>query len=265
VRTVAHVSDLHVGRDARTDAATAALVRSLVDAEVDEVLLTGDVTHRGRGAELDSFERMFAPLSGRLTVVPGNHDRMGDDVASRLMPGPRVEAVARRGLFVVRLDSTAPHNRSAVRSHGLLTREDVDAVLRAVDAAPRCALVVLMLHHHLHRLPEDHVGERLATLLGWPNAAELGLGRELLDRLQGRCDVVMHGHRHAASELVLFPRCGRAIHVLNAGSTPALGRARVIAHEAGSLASEHWLDLAPAPRTSPAFAPVPAGATAAAA
>jgi Icc protein len=250
--TLAHISDLHVGRDARTDAATASLVRALLAAEVDEVLLTGDVTHRGRAAELAAFERMFEPLRDRLTAVPGNHDRMGDDVARQLMAGARVQAVARRGLHVVRLDSTAPHNRSAVRSHGLLTRDDVAAVLRAVAGAAPRALVALMLHHHVHPLPEDHLGERLATLLGWPNAAELDLGRELLAGLEGRCDLVLHGHRHAAGELVLFPRCGRALHVLNAGSTPELGRARVIAHEAGRLATEHWLDLAPAPRNLPA-------------
>src|SRR6266536_6606724 len=112
-RTLAHVSDLHLGRDARTDAATASLVRALLEADVDEVLLTGDVTHRGRAAELATFERLFAPLRDRLVVVPGNHDRMGDDVAGLLMPGARVQAEERRGLLVVRLDSTAPHNRLA--------------------------------------------------------------------------------------------------------------------------------------------------------
>jgi 3',5'-cyclic AMP phosphodiesterase CpdA len=48
LRTLAHVSDLHLGRDARTDDAAAALVRALLHERVDDVLLTGDVTHRGR-------------------------------------------------------------------------------------------------------------------------------------------------------------------------------------------------------------------------
>ncbi|MFL5302170.1 MAG: metallophosphoesterase family protein, partial [Anaeromyxobacteraceae bacterium] len=88
-RTLAHVSDLHLGRDARTDAA-AALVRALLHEGVDDVLVTGDVTHRGRDRELATFERLFAPLADRLVVVPGNHDRAGDDLAARLMPGARV-------------------------------------------------------------------------------------------------------------------------------------------------------------------------------
>ncbi len=243
-RTLAHISDLHIGRDSRSDAAALDLVGPILDAGMDAVLLTGDVTHRGRRAELDAFERMFSPLAARLVVVPGNHDRMGEDVARALMPGGRVRVELRPGLFLVRLDSTAGHNRRPLHSRGELTLGDIAAVEQAVASAPPGTLVVLMLHHHLLPLPEDDLGERLVSLLGWPNAAELERGRDLLDRLWGRCDLVLHGHRHVASEVVLEPRRGRPLHVLNAGSTPALGRARVIAHAAGRIVSERWLDVA---------------------
>jgi 3',5'-cyclic-AMP phosphodiesterase len=242
-RTLAHVSDLHVGRDPVTDEATSRLVAALVEMGVDEVLVTGDVTHRGRRAELAAFERLFAPLAPRLVVVPGNHDRMGDDVGARLMPGPRVQVERRSGLHVVRLDSTAPHNRSALDSHGLLGHDDVARLEEAVDAAAPGALVVVMLHHHLHRLPGDHLGERLVTWLGRPWAAEVRGGRDVLERLRGRCDLVLHGHRHAASELVLLPRRGRALHVLNAGCSPELGAVRVVRHAAGRILSDEWLPL----------------------
>jgi 3',5'-cyclic AMP phosphodiesterase CpdA len=241
-KTVAHISDLHVGRDAQTDRAARELCQALLEAGVNDVLITGDVTHRGRSAELAAFERAFAPLADRLVVVPGNHDRLGDDVARALMPGPRVQTLLRPGLFVIRLDSTAPHNRRLIDAHGDLTRQDMAAVEAALASAPPGAVTALMLHHHLVPLPEDHLGERLAALLGWPNASELSLGRELLVRLHGRCDLVLHGHRHAASELVLLPRTGRSLRVLNAGSTPELGRARLITHAEGRVLSERWLD-----------------------
>ncbi|HET9597985.1 MAG TPA: metallophosphoesterase [Anaeromyxobacteraceae bacterium] len=255
-RTLAHVSDLHVGRDAMTDEATGRLVAALVAAGVDEVLVTGDVTHRGRGAELAAFERLFAPLAARLVVVPGNHDRMGDDVGARIMRGARVQVERRPGLHVVRLDSTAPHNRSALDSHGVLARDDVARLEEAIDAASPGSLVVVMLHHHLHRLPGDHLGERLVTWLGRPWAAEVRGGRDVLERLRGRCDLVLHGHRHAASELVLLPRRGRALHVLNAGCSPELGAVRVVRHAGGRFLSEGWLEAAPALRraASPAAA-----------
>ncbi len=242
-RTIAHVSDLHLGRDQRTDASMARLADALHQAAVDVVLVTGDVTHRGRRCELAAFEAIFAPLRDRTVVVPGNHDRLGDDAARLLMPRGRIEVDARPGLHIVRLDSTAPHNRALLSSHGELSEADIAAVDSAVRAAPPGTLVALMLHHHLLPLPEDHLPERLATWLGWPNAAELQLGRDLLEALRGRCDLVVHGHRHAAGALVLPGSAGRPLHVMNAGSTPELGQARVFTHAAGRILSERWLDV----------------------
>lgn len=244
MRTLAHVSDLHVGKDAATDRAAAALASALRAAGVDDVLVTGDVTHRGRRAELAAFERTFAPVADRLVVVPGNHDRMGDDVAARLMRGPRVQVARRAGLFVVRVDSTAPHNRFLLDSHGELSEADVAAVDSAVDRAAPGELVAVVLHHHLLPLPADGLSERLSNLLRLPNAAELSRGRDLLARLRGRCDLVAHGHRHAASELELPSAGGRPLRVMNAGSTPELGRARVLSHARGRVVAERWLDLA---------------------
>jgi 3',5'-cyclic AMP phosphodiesterase CpdA len=275
-RTLAHLSDLHVGRDAATDREALRVRDALLAARVDDVLVTGDVTHRGRAGELATFERLFAPLRDRLHVVPGNHDRLGDDVAGRMIGG-RVEVERRPGLHVVRADSTAPHNRALLEGHGDLSQADVAAIEEAVGAAPRGALVVLMLHHHLLPLPPEGMGERLANLLGWPNAAELSCGRQLLARLRGRCDLVAHGHRHVASELRLGGAEARPLRVMNAGCTTQLGRFRVVAHAAGRILSETWLvpglpvpreaglgrglEVAATRRTAPAAAPsLPAAA-----
>jgi 3',5'-cyclic AMP phosphodiesterase CpdA len=240
-RTLAHLSDLHVGRDAATDREVARLRDALLEARVDDVLLTGDLTHRGRAEELATFVRIFAPLRDRLLVVPGNHDRLGDDVA-RTMMWDRVEVERRPGLHVVRVDSTAPHNRALLDGHGALSVHDVERIAAALGDAPAGALVVLMLHHHLLPLPPEGIGERLANLLGWPNAAELDRGRELLARVRGRCDVVAHGHRHVASDLAFAG--GRTLRVMNAGCTTELGRVRIISHAGGRVLSEGWLDVA---------------------
>jgi len=243
-RTFAHVSDLHLGRDAATDRGAALLCDALVAAHVDEVLVTGDVTHRGRAGELATFEQVFAPLRDRLVLALGNHDRLGDDVAPRLQ-GARVEVDRRPGLHVVRFDSTAPHNRGLLESHGALSAADVDAIDGALRAAAPRTLVVLMLHHHLLPLPADGIGERISNLLGWPNAAELARGPELLARALGRCDVVAHGHRHAASAAVLAAAAERPLRVMNAGCTPELGRARILTHAGGRVLAESWVEVAP--------------------
>lgn len=248
MHTIAHLSDLHIGKDAATASSARRLVQALDAAGVDQVLVTGDVTDRGRVEELRLFRRIFAPLApGRLLVVPGNHDRAGDDAGQWLMRG-RVSAQVSPGLFTVRLDSTAPHNRSLLDGHGLLTWRDIEEVEAVLPAAPAGSLVVLMLHHHLHALPHDNLFERLSSLVGWPNAEELPLGGALLQRLAGRCDLVLHGHRHAAGELVLGADGPRPLRVLNAGSSTALSRARVLAHGDGRVLAERWLDArAPAP------------------
>jgi 3',5'-cyclic AMP phosphodiesterase CpdA len=245
--TLAHVSDLHIGLDADTDARAASVVERLLAADVDRVLLSGDVTHRGRRVELARFDRLFEPLRSRLVVVPGNHDRLGDDVAGALMAGPRVQVERGPGLLVVRLDSTAAHNRHWASSHGELTARDIEDVVAAVEAAPAGAVVAVLLHHHLLPLPEDHLFEQLASFLGWPNAEELALGAALLDRLLGRCDLVLHGHRHHAGAVVLAGANGRTLRVLNAGSTPRLGRVRVLTHDAGQVLDARWLETSRVP------------------
>jgi 3',5'-cyclic AMP phosphodiesterase CpdA len=242
---IAHASDLHVGRDAATDRAARQLAVALEDEAVAVTLVTGDVTHRGRMAELGRFEACFARLRARhrVVVVPGNHDRLSEDAGARIMTGVRVDAQSWPGLHVVRLDSTAPHNRRLLSSHGLLTAADVERAVAAVEAAPEGALSVVILHHHLVKLPPDGLAERLASALGWPNAEELTLGAALLARLRGRCDLVLHGHRHVPSELVLGADTDRPLRVLNAGSTTELGRVRILSARGGRLGEDGWLEL----------------------
>ena len=242
---IAHVSDLHIGRDAKTDRANRLLAAALEDSGVATVAVTGDVTHRGRHAELDRFEDYFRRLiaQGRVVVVPGNHDRLNDGVADRIMPGGRVAIASRPGLHLVRFDSTGPHNRRLISGHGLMTHADLSAVDSALGSAPEGALTVLALHHHVHPLPPDELSEMLSNLLGWPNCAELLLGNELLERIRGRCDLLLHGHRHVPSEMVMGEASDRPLRILNAGSTPELGRFRVLSSRAGRIGAESWVEL----------------------
>jgi Icc protein len=242
LRTLAHLSDLHLGRSPASDAEVARAVDSLDG--IDHVVVSGDVTHRGRADEYARFESMFAALAarGRLTVVPGNHDRLGDDVGPRLRKGARVQTAAAAGLFVVRVDSTGAHNRFLLAGHGDLCDAIFDDIDCAVAEAPPAHLVVVTMHHHLLPLPEETFPELLATRVGLPYATELRLGAALLERLRGRCDLVLHGHRHVPRETTLFSGDSRPLGLYNAGCTPSLGRFRVFAHAAGRLlGAPGWL------------------------
>src|SRR5262249_54800395 len=157
-RMLAHLSDLHMGRSPEDAAQAAQLARALVEIGIDHVLVTGDVTHRGKRREWELFEATFGALieTGRVTVVPGNHDRLGDDRGDAIMPGERVQCVTRDGLHIIRVNSTGDHNRSWIAGHGILLPEDLDAIDVALDETPRDHLAVIALHHHVVPLPEEH-------------------------------------------------------------------------------------------------------------
>ena len=249
-RRLAHVSDLHLGRSAENDERAARISRALVDTRVDHVVVTGDLTHRGRRRELDRFHHAFAPLrdAGRLTIIPGNHDRLGDDVGDQIMPGERVQVTVTPHLYLVRVNSTGPHNRSWIAGHGQLEPDDIDAVDTVMSDAPADHLVVLLLHHHLLPLPEEHAVERLSSFMGLRYTSELPRGRELLQRIRGRCDLVLHGHRHVPCERRPFDG-PRPLRVFNAGSSTELGRACIFTHVGRTLVTEPaWLDALAATR-----------------
>lgn len=243
-RKLAHLSDLHLDLSAESDAAAASLVEALLALDVDHVVVTGDLTHQGGNTEYQRFRDIFAPLldTGRLTFIPGNHDRPGDDAGSRWMDGSKVRTETHAGLYLVCVDSTGAHNRNYFASHGELTRPVLDAVDAALDAAPRGALAAVLIHHHVMPLPEESFPEWLATRMGWPHAAELPLGAELVARVAGRCDLLLHGHRHVPREQQLEVPGGRPLRVYNAGSSTDLGRFRLFQHEGGRLVGEPaWL------------------------
>jgi 3',5'-cyclic AMP phosphodiesterase CpdA len=246
---IAHISDLHIGRDLATEAAARSLCRAIEGAEVDHVVLSGDVTHRGLLAELELFHEIFEPIidAGRMTCVPGNHDRLGDDLHDLLRDGARVRVTRRTGLYIVALDSTGPHNQSWLSVHGMLAPEEIDAVEDALEQAPEHAVRIVTMHHHPLPLPGDSLAEEVTTWLGWPFCAELPNGGELLARIRGRCDLLLHGHRHVPSDQT-FDDDVRTLRVVNAGSSTALGFARVFPHDgAGRLSEPVWL-MAPGAR-----------------
>ena len=145
------------------------------------------------------------------------------------MSGPRVQSTCCPGLYIIRVNSTGPHNRSWLNGHGSLDDDDLDAIDVALDAAPAGHLVVIALHHHVLPMPEEHAMERLSSWLGFIFTAELPRGRDLLARVRGRCDLVLHGHRHIPRGARLFAP-PRPMHVFNAGSSTELARVRVFTH-----------------------------------
>lgn len=242
-RTLAHLSDLHLGRSDKHFQTAKALRDAVETMRVDRVIVTGDLTESGRDAEFAQFNELFGSLrdSGRLVVVPGNHDRLGDEVARHMM-ADRVDVVREDGLMIVRVDSTAAHNRWLIASHGDLDQQVISWVEKELDAARPDDLVIVMMHHHLLPLPEEYIAEKICAWLKLPFAAELRLGRTLLESLVGRCDLVLHGHRHVPKEMS-HSREGRGLRIYNAGSSTTLGRFRLFSFVDGRLINDPvWVE-----------------------
>ncbi|MFT3711427.1 MAG: metallophosphoesterase [Archangium sp.] len=243
---LAHLSDLHLGERPEHERAARALVKSLLDSDVEHVVVTGDVTHSGRIDEYELWLEVFEPLlrERRVTVVPGNHDVAGDGVAELLSDELRVSVDGRGGLFMVCIDSTAPHNKRTFRSHGQLCESMLDAVDAALERAPAGWTSAVLLHHHVLPLPVEGLGEWFAMQFGWPHAAELPFGRELLRRVHGRVDLVLHGHKHVPKEHRLDG--ARPLRVANAGSSTELGAYRIFEHHRGEVQPGAWVNATPA-------------------
>ena len=211
---------------------------------VDHVVVTGNLTWAGRQSQLSSFRRLFDSFqsSSRLTVVPGNHDRQGDDLGRAIQGGPAVSVVSAPGLHLVRFDSTGGDDRAPPREQGRMTDRNGEAIVDAVAAAPPGRLVVLLMHHPILALLSEHGPERLLSWLGRSYEQDLERGRALLRGLRGRCDLVLHGHGGAATIAQPFAQDERRLLVLGGGSSGALGRARVLWHHQGRLVGEPgWL------------------------
>jgi 3',5'-cyclic AMP phosphodiesterase CpdA len=243
-KTLAHLSDLHIGLSFKTERVAQRICDALVASDVDHVVVTGDVTHGGRACEMERFFEIFRPLLSRekLSLVPGNHDRLRDDAACSLM-ATRAEAEYRDGLYLMKVDSTAPHNRSFLAGHGELSQALVDEIQVLLHRAPEGALCAILIHHHVLPLPVETFVEWFATRMRWPFAHELSLGHQLLNRSVGLCDLVLHGHRHVPRE-ACFSAGPRPLHVYNAGSSTELCGYRVFSHVRGRLlGSPSWIDV----------------------
>lgn len=258
IKTLAHVSDLHIGKSVETERRAIGIRDALLAAGVDHVVITGDLTHRGRMGELAVFWRIFSVFRDqeRLTIIPGNHDCLGDDVSDAIQDGPRVSVSHAPGLHLVRFNSTGPHNRNWLTGQGAMNSEDIHAIERAAGTAARGDVVAVLLHHHVLPLPADHAAERLSEWFGWPYAGELQGGTALVAALRGRCDLILHGHRHTPRQSTFFREETRPLSIFNAGSSTELGRVRVFCHDEGALMSEPgWLSTWTAPTHQPVRRP----------
>jgi 3',5'-cyclic AMP phosphodiesterase CpdA len=215
-----HISDLHAGSVEET--AIEGSLEPLVErARPELIVVSGDLTHRGRRREHERAAAFLRGLGRPLLVIPGNHDipytfpaRFTHPWAEFERQWETVEPVFRSDeVMVVGLNSVRPwrHQSGRIRS------AQIDRTAELLADAPEAALRVVALHHHLIGAPwrsrKRPVADRSEVLAGLVEA-----GAELI--LAG------HIHQAAVSERHEFEVDRNGLRGVTVSIAPGLGQPR---------------------------------------
>lgn len=189
-RVVAHLSDLHFGRD--RPELLEPLLDALCAAEPDLVAVSGDLTQRARHAQFRAARAFLDRLPAPALVVPGNHDTPLDHFALRLARpwsrwrrwiGPELAPrVDQPGLVAVGINTANPLDWQ----RGRFRKRDVAAAVRVFEKAGDAARIVVLHHPFVHA---PHARKALMR----------GAARALDALAETGVDVALSGHLHSWS------------------------------------------------------------------
>jgi 3',5'-cyclic AMP phosphodiesterase CpdA len=214
---LAHLTDLHVERVPRLQelgnkrlagainlyllgrrghfsvASQEAAVQAVLDAGVDGVLCTGDLTATATEAEFVAAAELLRPLTDRLpfVVIPGNHDRYTGESLGRFERHFGRWAGSGDPPWVARLGGVDFVGVDVARAHWLSSGEAPERELAALDAllgTPGPAVVVLV-HYPLRDRRGEPYGPATRAIT---NAAAI----EAVLVRHPRVAAVLHGHEH---------------------------------------------------------------------
>ncbi|MHA6343979.1 metallophosphoesterase family protein [Roseivivax sp. CAU 1761] len=186
---IAHISDLHFGRD-RPELVDP-LVTFLNRSGAELVLISGDLTQRARHHQFRAARAFIDRLSAPVLTVPGNHDTPLDNLWVRaLRPWARYRRHVARELepfheaedYVVACLNTADPQawqRGRLRTRSL---HRVTARLHAAEA--RGKLGIVMMHHPPEHMASDAKKPMRGADRGIQRLSDLG------------ADLVLCGHLH---------------------------------------------------------------------
>jgi len=189
---ILHISDLHVGHSMVSEPITA--LRELVPQLAPEILVvTGDLTHRGRRPELERARELLDGFGVPLLAIPGNHDIpytfprrfTHTREAWEAVFGTTEPLYLSERLAVVGLSSVRPWRQQG----GALESSQLDGVASKLERARSGALRTVALHHHLAAPP-------------WRAARKRPVRRRdaVLQRLASAgVELVLSGHVHQAA------------------------------------------------------------------
>jgi 3',5'-cyclic AMP phosphodiesterase CpdA len=218
MRTIAHLSDLHFGRE--DPRVVEELLRELAALRPSVVAVSGDLTQRARPAQFRAARAFLDGIPFARVVVPGNHDVPLWDVARRVLSPlrryrrhvePDLEpSFSDEELLVIGV-STA---RSATWKSGRISLEQIEKLRAAFCDRGEGRLCVLVAHHPF-TAPAERPGQKVT-----------GRSRAALEALSGcGLDLLLTGHLHLRSQGDArdhFDHLGRSVLALHAGSATSV-------------------------------------------
>lgn len=192
---LAHLSDLHFGR--AEPALTQHLLSQLQDAELDLVVISGDLTQRATHAEFQQAHAFLQQLPALCLVVPGNHDLAAFNLLERFgypwqkwrqYISPELDSVrSGPGFVAVGLNSARQLAHHPDWSRGRINSRQLSWMQRQFAAYPSNYLRILVTHHPFYlseaARSRGHVGRHHKA---WPVLQAAG------------ADLLLSGHLHLA-------------------------------------------------------------------
>jgi 3',5'-cyclic AMP phosphodiesterase CpdA len=216
MKTIAHISDLHFGREDLEVAE--GLVAELHQLQPHLVINSGDFTQRARKAQYRKAAEFMKRLPHPQLFVPGNHDIPLFDVARRFWsPLNRYKSYLTEEMMPSYLDdelqvlglNTA---RSFTWKNGRISLAQIEEMERILSKVPQTVFKAVVTHHPFIPPPgEEDAG---ISLVGRAHRA-----LEVIDRCG--VDLLISGHLHhgyTGDIRTYYPSTKRSIIVVQAGT-----------------------------------------------
>jgi 3',5'-cyclic AMP phosphodiesterase CpdA len=158
MRKIAHISDLHFGRN--DPLVTRALLEDLAEQQPHLVAVSGDLTQRARHHEFAAARAFLDRIAAPVIAVPGNHDvplynfarraftplkRFRQYISAEQHPFFGDDELAVLGI------NTA---RAATLSNGRISHDQMAAIVSIFGQVPNARFRVLITHHPLMPPPD---------------------------------------------------------------------------------------------------------------
>lgn len=191
---VAHISDLHFGRD--IPERLACLISYLNDLKPDLTVISGDLTQRATSLQYKQARAFLSRLKTPYLAVPGNHDislhKLIERFQSpwkkwrRFIQTPLEPVVETSDFIAFGLNTVRPMGHRLNWTRGRLSSHQVSTVEQKLKS---CAnpLIRIIAAHHPFWLPLHLSGKRL-----------IGRGKDAFERFKlSGVDLILGGHSHS--------------------------------------------------------------------